>query len=70
MIRRDGKILDRRTRMLLAAYSQLSERTVERAAALGIAAVRSEPDRDRLRAACRKLHVPIAEHVPGGTYEG
>ena len=61
--------VDRRKRLHLAAESQLDPRTIDRAEALGVTSVRSEADRDRLRAACRKLHVPIAEHVPGGVYD-
>jgi hypothetical protein len=56
-------LLDRRTRLLLSAYSELNERTVERAADRGISSLRSECDRQRIRRACRKLPVELPEAV-------
>lgn len=51
--------LDEKTIRLLAAHAELDPRTVKRALEDGIDSLRIARDRDRLRAAAKKLEITL-----------
>jgi hypothetical protein len=53
----------------LAGEADIDPRTVERAEQLGICAIRSETDRERLRKAARRLRIPLVDRVEGSRNE-
>jgi len=55
------KMLDRTTILRLAVEAQLDPRTVQRAAEKGVSSLKSEFDRQRLRAAADKLAVKLTD---------